>query len=99
MLKEKIKLTGQLIEDKYPVILAIEDNLLKIKPIVEEYQDTFPGIFLTCEWGYFKKPISQEKARALANLFKTINSPLQSLLASVQQSNINKKIYDSERNS
>ena len=84
---EKIKLTGQLLNDKSPTTLAIEENLSKIEPIVKEYQSTFGDeLFLKCEWGYFKKPISQQKALALANLFHILNSPLQNVLASIAQS-------------
>jgi len=82
-MKQTIKLTGQLITDDKPVVLAIEDNIEKIEEVVHEYTSVFPDIFLNCEWGYFKKTISREKARALANLFGALNAPLQKVFASL----------------
>ena len=46
---EKIKLTGQLLEDNKPVILAIEDDLQAIAKIAKEYKTVFPNIFLSFE--------------------------------------------------
>lgn len=83
MQKQRIKLVGQLITDEKPVILAIEDTIEKIEKVVHEYSSVFPEIFLNCEWGYFKKPISQEKAKAFANLFGALNAPLQNVIASL----------------
>lgn len=83
MNNQRIKLTGQLITDDKPVILAIEDNLDKIDEVVHEYRQIYPDIFLNAEWGYFKKTISREKARALANLFGALNAPLQNVMASL----------------
>jgi hypothetical protein len=82
-MKEKIKLVGQLLDDTRPTVLAIEDNLSKIDPIVKEYKETFPDIFLSCEWGYFKPIISNEKKRVLSLLFGSLTAGLPNILSSL----------------
>lgn len=83
MTSEKIKLTGQLIDDPKPVVLAVCSDIWEIRSIVDEYKSVFPDIFLNAEWGHFKIPISIEKARALNNLFNCLNAPLQNVLSSI----------------
>jgi hypothetical protein len=80
---EKMKLTGQLITDEKPVILAISANADEILQTVKEYKEVFPDIFLHCEWGYFQTPISNEKKRALSNLFGILNAPLTNMFNSL----------------
>ena len=80
---EKVKLVGQLLDDKKPVTLAVEEDLSKIDQIAKEYKQVFPDIFLSCEWGYFKKPISTEKRNALAGLFASLNAPLNNVMKSL----------------
>ena len=82
---QKIKLVGQLIDDQKPTILIISNDIKEIDKAVKEYQEIFPDIFLSAEWGYFKPQISNEKKKALGNLFSALNVPLQNIFSSLNQ--------------
>lgn len=80
---ERIKVTGQLIDEK-PVVLDVVDTLEQGQKVIEEYQEVFPDIFISAEWGYFKKIISKEKKKALAHLLTTLFGPITTLSRQVQ---------------
>lgn len=82
-MQQKIKLTGRLIEDNSSVILIISSDINEIGKVANEYQETFPDIFLSAEWGYFKPQVSSAKKKALANLFSALNGPLQNIFGSL----------------
>jgi len=85
MKEEKIKLIGQLIDDKKPVTLIVTDNYWDLDKTISEYKSVFPDIFLTAEWGYFKTPISTEKKKALGNILHILQSPLQNLFTNLHK--------------
>lgn len=83
MPKLKVRLVGQLIDDNKPTVLAVEDDLAKVDAVAKEYQEVFPDIFLEAEWGYFKKPISKAKAKALANVLGALYAPMSNVMSAL----------------
>jgi hypothetical protein len=80
---QKIKLTGQLINENKSTVLLISSDINKINETANEYLEVFPDIFLFAEWGYFKPAISKEKKKAIANLFSVLNAPLANIFSSL----------------
>ena len=81
MTTEKIKLTGQLIDDPNPTILVVSEDIVKIKEVADEYKAIFPDIFLNAEWGYFKYQIPIQKKKAIINLLYVLHTPLNNLFS------------------
>ena len=84
MAKIRIKVTGQLIDDKAPTVLGVVDSGEEADAIAADYLNVWPEMVIKTEYGYFKKLISRAKAAALANLFNVLTSPMNRLAGQIQ---------------
>ena len=76
-LKQRIKITGQLIEDKKPTTLLVTGDPIRAMNTAEEWAKEFPEAAVVAEWGYFKpEEISSAKKKALSNLLGVLCAPL-----------------------
>jgi len=81
-LKKGWRLTGQLLNEN-SVILTESTDWENIKSVAQEYRSVFPNISLRFKEIRF---IPKTRAKALGNLMKQLNSPINNLFNSLKHS-------------
>lgn len=84
MKKQRIRLVGQLIDGK-PEVLAVSDNINVIDETVKEYQEVFPDMFFTADWGYYRPYLTYNQKQKISNLISVLQRPLPKLMQSLKR--------------